>query len=228
MFTPSTYLRMLTLSTHISGVKRSDRSSRRAPDARPYHHGDLRQALVRAAIDLLRTQGPEALTLRGVARAAGVSQTAPYRHFADRRDLVAAVAQDGFERMGAAMIDAMTRAEGRLGLKQVALTYVQFAHAHPAEYRIMFGPEVAHQQDLPALRGASHGVLDFVARGIAGLQQAGVIDAAADPHAYAVAIWSMLHGLVMLSLDEQTTDVVPLEKLVETSTHIMMFGMAKR
>nr|MDP9179551.1 TetR/AcrR family transcriptional regulator [Gemmatimonadota bacterium] len=70
---------------------------------RPYHHGDLRQALVDAAIELLRKSGPEALTLRGAARAAGVSQAAPYRHFKDRRALVAAVADDGFRRLRLAM-----------------------------------------------------------------------------------------------------------------------------
>ncbi|MDQ3996358.1 MAG: TetR/AcrR family transcriptional regulator, partial [Gemmatimonadota bacterium] len=73
---------------------------------RAYHHGDLRRALVDAAIPLLRDGGPEALTLRAVARAAGVSQTAPYRHFADRAELVAAVAESGFRRLHARLVDA--------------------------------------------------------------------------------------------------------------------------
>src|SRR5919107_731159 len=78
-----------------------------------YHHGDLRQALLDAALELLRAEGAAALTLRAVARAAGVSQAAPYRHFADRGALVAAVAEEGFERLGAAMMGAMAADPGR-------------------------------------------------------------------------------------------------------------------
>src|SRR5215213_3394269 len=88
-----------------------------APE-RAYHHGDLRAALIRAGTELLRTEGPQALTLRAVARSAGVSAAAPYRHFADRRALVAAVAEQGFRRLQEAMLEAVQSAEGRLGLKQ--------------------------------------------------------------------------------------------------------------
>src|SRR5829696_7548039 len=148
--------------------------SRPAPssESRPYHHGDLRGALVRSALELLRTQGPEALTLRGVARAAGVSQAAPYRHFSDRRALVAAVAEEGFRRLHAAMLEAYRANPGPQGFRQIAFAYVHFARSSPAEYRIMFGPEVARQDDLPALQATSHAVLDFVRQGIEGLQQA--------------------------------------------------------
>ena len=218
---------MLTLSTHLSAVNRPDRSSPPADAARPYHHGSLRKALVQAAIDLLRAEGPAALTLRAVARAAGVSQTAPYRHFADRRELVAAVAEDGFRRLHETMLADFRAATGPLAFKAVALAYVRFAHEHPAEYRVMFGPEVARHAELPALRSASHAVLDFVAEGVAGLQAAGVVGDA-DPRAYAAALWAGLHGLVMLSLDGQTEGVLPLDQLVETTTRMMMFGMAKR
>jgi AcrR family transcriptional regulator len=195
---------------------------------RSYHHGDLRRALIDAALDLLRAEGAEALTLRAVARAAGVSQAAPYRHFADRRALVAAVAEDGFRRLGEAMQRAMQASDQRVGFRQLADTYVRFAHEHPAEYHVMFGPEVARHDELPALRTQSHGVLDGVAGAIAGLQRAGAIGAG-DPMLTAVAIWAMLHGLVMLSLDGQTAGVVPSrEALVDEVTRLMMFGMAPR
>src|SRR3954470_12614732 len=104
-----------------------------------YHHGDLKAGLIDAASDILSREGPEALTLRAVARRAGVSQAAPYRHFADRRALVAAVAERGFERMQAAMMTAMSAdPAGRPGLKQLAIAYVRFGHESPAEYRVMF------------------------------------------------------------------------------------------
>lgn len=200
-----------------------------APRAgRSYHHGDLRTALVAAALDILQTEGPEALTLRAVARAAGVSQAAPYRHFADRRALVAAVAEEGFRAMGAAMRAAVAAAPGPQGLKRVAEAYVRFGHEHPAEYRVMFGPEVARTDDLPGLRAEARGTLQFVAQGIRALQQAGVVRPD-DPDLMAVATWSTLHGLVTLSLDGQTADVAPsLDALVEEATRMMMFGMAVR
>jgi AcrR family transcriptional regulator len=193
-----------------------------------YHHGDLRAALIRSAIELLRVEGPQALTLRGVARAAGVSQAAPYRHFTDRRALVAAVAEEGFRKLQSAMLGAAKRGQGREGLKQLAVAYVKFGHEHAAEYRIMFGPDVARDEDLPDLRETSKAVLGFVEAGIAQLQAAGLIGAG-DPAAMAATTWSMLHGLVMLSLDGQTAGVgLTLDQLVNETTRIMMFGMAPR
>jgi AcrR family transcriptional regulator len=202
------------------------RRKRAAP--RAYHHGDLKAALVDAAVDILREEGPEALTLRGLARRAGVSQAAPYRHFTDRRALVAAVAERGFVRLQDAMLEGVQSAQGRLGLKQVAIAYVRFGLANPAEYRVMFGPEVAVTDDLPSLRQTSRAVLGFVAEGITQLQKAGLVGDG-DPRLMAVATWSTLHGLVMLYLDGQTTGIAPaLDVLIEEVTRIMMFGMASR
>ena len=150
---------------------------------RPYHHGDLRQALVDAAIDLLRESGPEALTLRGAARAAGVSQAAPYRHFKDRRALVAAVADDGFRRLLLAMSAEASPSpparrprkpqsprDAAKGLRQLAISYVRFAHQYPAEYRVMFGAEILTDDDYDELRASSRAVFDLLSGGIAALQ----------------------------------------------------------
>lgn len=204
------------------------RPRKAAPKPRAYHHGDLKAALVAEAVELLRAQGPEALTLRGVARAAGVSQAAPYRHFTDRRELVAAVAESGFRRLQASMLERVQSGTGREGFKGIALAYVEFALANPAQYRIMFGPELATADDLPSLREASRGVLGFVAEGIRQLQSAGLI-AAGDPWSIAVALWAMLHGLVLLWLDGIGEGVAPpMPVLLEDATRIMMFGMAGR
>jgi AcrR family transcriptional regulator len=196
--------------------------------ARSYHHGDLKAALVEAAAEILRKEGLEALTLRAVARKAGVSQAAPYRHFADRRALMAAVAEVGFQRLQQAMMQAMQSGQGRLGLKGVALAYIRFALDNPAEYRLMFGPEVAKTDDLPELQETGRGVLGFVAAGMSQLQQAGLIGPG-DPNLMAAATWATLHGLAMLILDRQTEGVAPdMNALVEEATRIMMFGMAGR
>jgi AcrR family transcriptional regulator len=195
---------------------------------RDYHHGDLKAALVAAATQILRQQGSDALTLRAVAAATGVTATATYRHFVNRRHLVAAVAQEGFLGLQGAMLEGIRAAPGRLGLKQVAFAYVRFAHAHPAEYRVMFGPEVADARDLPGLQETSRSVLAFVAQGIAQLQAAGLVRAG-NPVMLAITTWAALHGLVMLSLDGQKGGTAPsIEALVEEMTQVMMFGMAPR
>jgi AcrR family transcriptional regulator len=224
---------MLTLIVYaVNFILGSVAASKRRRKARGYHHGDLKAALLESAIGILQRQGLEALTLRAVARAAGVSQAAPYRHFADRRALVAAVAEEGFRGLQKAMLDEMQLlgASGapRAGLKQVAVAYVRFGLANPAVYRVMFGPEVAITDDLPALRETGRGVLAFVAEGIRRVQSAGLIGPG-DPWLMAVATWATLHGLVMLILDGQTTGVAPdVDALVEEATRIMMFGMAGR
>lgn len=195
---------------------------------RTYHHGDLKAALVEAAAAIVRTKGLEALTLREVARRTGVSAAAPYRHFPDRRSLVAAVAERGFRRLGEAMEEGMKSAQGRAGFRQVAVSYVQFGLANPAEYRVMFGPEVADTHDLPSLRETSRGVLGGVAAAVSHLQKANLIGPG-DPWMIAITLWSTLHGLVILVLDGQTEGIAPnSDALVEEATRIMMFGMAAR
>jgi len=200
--------------------------TRAAPRRRTYHHGDLRRALLDAAVELMREQGAEALTLRAVARAAGVSQTAPYRHFRDRRELVAGVAQESFERMGAAIERAVQRGDpGLPALRRGLAAYVRFAREHPAEYRVMFGAELAQRDDMPELDAAAYGAFEFLRAGIAGLQQAGLIGAG-DPVLMAITAWATLHGLVMLSLDGQTAVTGrSVDTLVDAATSILLAGI---
>jgi AcrR family transcriptional regulator len=209
---------------------------------RPYHHGDLRRALLDAALTILRERGPDALTLRGVARAAGVSATAPYRHFADRAALVAGVAEDGFRRLLARMRQAVAAppAPGeteRAGLQRLALAYLGFALEHPAEYRVMFGPAlgdaasdaVAQEASGPlpvSFVEARASVFAFLRGGIAHLQERGMVRAG-DPSALALSAWALMHGLAMLTLDGQVAraGAMPTEELALTATNLMMFGM---
>jgi AcrR family transcriptional regulator len=200
---------------------------RRKP-SRDYHHGDLKAALIAAATRILRDKGPDALTLRAVAAATGVTATATYRHFPDRRGLIAAVAEQGFRALHEALLRGIRVSPGRLGLKQVAIAYVRFAHEHPAVYRVMFGAEVADGSDLPVLRSTARSVLDFVAQGIAQLQAVGLVRPT-DPMRMAAVTWASLHGLAMLSLDGQAQGgASSVDDLVEEMTQVMMFGMAPR
>ncbi len=204
------------------------RSAASASDERPYHHGDLRSALLEHAVRILRTDGLEALTLRAVARAAGVSQTAPYRHFADRRALMGAIAADGFRELDRAMGEAMSQGGGREGFKGIAVAYVRFAQTNPALYHVMFGPEVANTADLPELRGAARSALGFVQSGLEQLQQVGLVKPG-DAAIMGVACWAALHGLVSLILDGQAETVTPdIDALVESTAQLVMFGLAPR
>ena len=209
---------------------------------RGYHHGDLRRALVEAAVPILRDGGPQALTLRAVARAAGVSQTAPYRHFADRAALVAAVAEEGFRRLHAQLVTAARAPAATLGaapqtarggLQAVAMAYVQFGLAHPAEYRVMFGGEVAALAERAPSGAASDlarardEVFALLRDGITMLQQQGLVRAG-DARAIALAAWALVHGLVMLALDGQVSgaEAKSPDELTRTATGLLMFGMA--
>src|SRR5579864_8644856 len=107
--------------------------------AKPYHHGNLREALLGAAIRLIAEVGPTAFTLREVARRAGVSHNAPYRHFRDRDDLMAAVAAQGFRELTQAMVEAAgNRTDALDRLKRAGLGYVTFALRRPEHFTVMF------------------------------------------------------------------------------------------
>jgi AcrR family transcriptional regulator len=203
-------------------------------EARSYHHGDLRRALIDGALGILRVDGLDALTLRAAARAAGVSQTAPYRHFADRTELLAGVAEDGFRRLrnrmaatvGAAPPPGSTQ---RQTLQNLALEYLRFALEHPAEYRLMFGSELGTRApgSLPAtFRDARDSVYGFLRGGIERTQQLGLVRNG-DPETMAFTCWALLHGVVMLILDGRATKggTAGAEALVTEATNLLMSGM---
>jgi len=110
-----------------------------APESRPYHHGDLRRALIDAARRLLEAEGPSALSLRAVAREAGVSPAAPYHHFKDKGELLDAVAQEGWEMLNAALTAARAQAKSvHDKMTGLGVAYVCFARENPSLYRIMY------------------------------------------------------------------------------------------
>src|SRR5271166_4480361 len=114
----------------------------------PYHHGNLKQSLLDSAVELIGEVGPEAFTLREVARRAGVSHNAPYRHFRDKDDLLAAVAAQGFRELTEAMREAGQRQSSSLEkLKQSGVAYVAFAVRRPEHFTVMFDAPVCSNDD---------------------------------------------------------------------------------
>ncbi len=164
-------------------------SIRRRPQKAPYHHGDLRAKVTQAATEILEEQGVTALSLREVARRAGVSHNAPYRHFADRDALLAALAGEGFARLSEAL-----EAAGARGPRARGEAYVRFALNQPARFRLMFGG-LLRLDVHPGLRAAAARTYDGLVRAFAPL--AGPQGA---PFA-AAAAWSLVHGLAQLLLD---------------------------
>src|SRR6201993_824278 len=152
-----------------------------------YHHGDLRAALVQAALELLEEGGEAELSLRAVARRAGAPPAAPYRHYADREALVSAVAAVGYRELAERLAAAHPSPSTPEQLAGVAVAYVQFALERPALFRIMFGEPCDRDNDE---RVAATAAVSAYVRGIVERTFPGV-----DADALATAVWALLHGL---------------------------------
>jgi AcrR family transcriptional regulator len=157
-----------------------------------YHHGDLRAAILTEAARLVAERGADRVSLRELAREAGVSHAAPAHHFIDRRGLFTALAAQGFELLAAAL------AEARPGFLAAALAYVRFAIEHPGHYRVMFDKSLLDpsNRELAAAEAAAGSELS---RGVASLPDQ---HAQADPAGAQLAAWSLVHGFSMLWLDD--------------------------
>ena len=167
---------------------------RRRAAPRPYHHGDLRAALLAAAAGWLDEQGAETLTLRELARAAGVSHAAPYHHFASRDELLAGVAELAFDRLADALAAAARAPEAAHALLDIGEAYVREALAHPAQFRLMFGPLLARKAEHDGLRRAAE-------RAFTVLLEAATRFAPERGLQIALAGWSLSHGAANLAID---------------------------
>jgi AcrR family transcriptional regulator len=162
-----------------------------------YHHGDLRDALVKAAVELVEERGPDGFTLREAARKVGVTHTAPYRHFADRDALLVAVAVEGFQGLHAAMRTRQEQqTDPRLRLQAIGIGYVEYAVAHPSHFRVMHSAVVDSCTE-PGYTDAKGRTFQLLLSAIAACQQAGFIPPG-PLHHYALTAWSAVHGLAEL------------------------------
>jgi AcrR family transcriptional regulator len=164
-----------------------------------YHHGDLRRALVAGGLVLLEQDGASALGLREIARLVGVSAAAPYRHFADRKALLEAVAAEGFRDFTRAMTAAAEGLPEGEQLAAMAFGYVRFAREQPALFRLMFSAELHPFRD-PELKAEADAAYATIA-------MAAAREDNSAPGEVAVMCWSFVHGLSMLLLEEQILGV---------------------
>jgi AcrR family transcriptional regulator len=196
---------MFTLSiSALTARARADENCfmpvRRARIKTAYHHGNLRQDLVTAALQIINRKGVAALTLRGVAKRLGVSQTAPYRHFSSKGALLAGVAAEGFSALLARMEEAVAAAGPDLIARYQAtgVTYLRFALEHPAHFTVMYGSRPGDFDVVASAEPARQG-LKLLIEIIAECQRAGLA-APGDPSLVAVKVWSFVHGIAVLFL----------------------------
>lgn len=200
---------------------------KRSVEARPYHHGDLRAALLGEALQLIREEGPEHFTLREIARRAGVSHAAPYRHFSTKAALLATIAAAGSTMLRSSIERALaSHGDVREQFLAGGLAYVRFALEHRAHFKVMFFAEGAYEADpnSASAREASLAQLhDFIREG----QHRGVMRAG-DPSKIAVAVWAMHHGLACLALGGHFDATRSLRRVVDDAHNDLLDGLVPR
>jgi AcrR family transcriptional regulator len=199
---------------------------------RPYHHGDLRRAIVSAALELLSETQSVEFSLRELARRAGVSHNAPYKHFTDKRELLGAVSAAGFEALTRRMAAAAAKLHNpRAQLFAVLRSYTRYGVENPALYRLMFGGYLSGPEDgRPAIEQAAAETTRAL---LAGLIHDGALgkEIPDTPHngpkvaGAILACWSLVHGLTQLLTDGLVGPGTKSDELGDMLLHGMLDGL---
>jgi AcrR family transcriptional regulator len=198
-----------------------------ATRSRPYHHGNLRSTLLSCAERTLSEHGAGDLSLRELARQAGVSHAAPRRHFADKQSLLDALAEDGFDRLGGELREAMAAAGGAFHARLLAFaqTYVRFATQHAALLDLMFAGK--HREGAAdSLREAADRAFEAPLALIAEGQAAGHV-VPGDPERVAIVTWAALQGLASMVNSGMIADA-GLDELVADAVDRLVAGLRPR
>ena len=174
-----------------------------------YHHGDLKNALIKAGVEILSKEGIEGLSLRKVAQRAGVSHSAPYSHFPDKQSLIAAISTEGFNQLYAELDAAVVAypKDAKKQLQQGVLAYVQFALENVDTFKIMFSGVLEKEKEYPAFVDISHKTFQRVVDVVMACQEAGILRST-PAEMMAVAVWGQVHGIVSLALEGQISHSV--------------------
>lgn len=173
-----------------------------------YHHGDLRNALLDAALQHIEQQREVSFTLRELAKTLGVSAAAPFRHFGSKRLLLAALAEAGYRLMKSRFddIDRQFAADPVICLQRKGIAYVEFAVTHQAYFLAMNHPELADKSDLPELHATCSAAFASMQQSVAACGDRGLL-APCGPAAATLAAWSAVHGLALLLIDGQLREL---------------------
>ena len=178
----------------------------------PYHHGDLKNALIKAGTEILGSEGLGGLSLRKVAKQAGVSHAAPYSHFTDKQALIAAISTEGFKQLYS-QIEAVKetyQTNPETLLIEAAWAYVQFALNTPDRFKLMFSSVLDKEKAYPDFVEASQKNFHQVVEIVEICQRAGILKSG-DPELIALSLWGSVHGFISLLLEGQISHTV-LEK----------------
>jgi AcrR family transcriptional regulator len=201
--------------------KQAARKSRR-----PYHHGNLRRALLDEALATIRAEGVGGVTLREIGARLGVSRTALYRHFADKRALLTAVASEGFRTLRQQLVTAWEEGgRGDAAFHSMGVAYVRFAVANPAHYRVMFGGFVDPQAQDPELAAEAEGAFQALVDALAALQHDAVVRGD-DTVLMARYVWALVHGVATLAIDGQLREPGAVEALMRYAFERLRTGIA--
>jgi AcrR family transcriptional regulator len=184
-----------------------------------YHHGDLKAVILSQAATLVAERGADGISLRELARAAGVSHAAPAHHFTDRRGLFTALATEGFQLLASALTHARPK------FVDAARAYVRFALEHPGHYEVMWDRSLYDESD-PALAAAEAAAGAELNRGVGTLNDA---KAKAAPEDAALAAWALVHGFSLLWLNGAVAGRSPDADPIDTAERIarMLFDDAR-
>ena len=199
---------MLTVSTYLcKNSSMSVRRLRKPAKKRPYHHGDLRDALIGAGLQLIEEKGIKGLTLREIGAAIGVSRMAAYRHFSDKAALLAAISEAGFMRFANALEAAKASADAdfRSQLSALALSYVRFAAQHRAHYEVMFSSAVDVSEPIRRASEAAKRAFGVLEQTIREGQRNGDVREG-DSVTLARHVWAHVHGISTLRLEPDLSE----------------------
>jgi AcrR family transcriptional regulator len=201
----------------------SKRAPRKRP--RPYHHGNLRRALLDEALATISAEGVDGLTLREIGARVGVSRTALYRHFADKRALLAAVATEGFRKLRDQLVTAWeSGGRGATAFRAMGVAYIEFAVANPPHYRVMFGGFVDPEWLDPDLIAEGEGAFGVLVDALVALQREGIVRND-DTVVMARHVWALVHGVAMLAIDGQLHEPGSTERLTQYALDRLRSGI---
>ena len=201
-------------------------STRRRKPNRSYHHGNLRRALLDEALATISNEGVDGLTLREIGARIGVSRTALYRHFADKRGLLAAVATEGFRMLRRRLVSAWQDGDrGRASFEAMGTAYVRFAVSNPSHYRVMFGGFVDPKTCDPELATEAAGAFQALVDALAEQQRDGLVRAD-DTVTMARFVWALVHGVSMLAIDGQLREAAEIESLTRYTCERLRSGIS--
>lgn len=193
--------------------------------SKKYHHGDLKNALIKAGVEILAKDGVSGLSLRKVAKRAGVSHSAPYAHFKDRQALIAAISTEGFRQLYVDL-DAVVLAHAKDPkgqLVEAAWAYIQFAMNNTDTFKIMFSGVLEKEKDYPSFVEISGKTFERVVDIVQAGQNAGILRPGPS-ELVAVSVWGQVHGIISLALEGQITHRV-LDRF--TLREILLFAISQ-